>query len=57
MAEAFAVVGVVSNIVQLVDFGAKVLHRLNNFQYSLGNIPKSFRHIKAELPILLDTLE
>jgi hypothetical protein len=57
MAEVLAVVGVVSNIVQLVDFGSKVLRRLNDFQSSLGDIPKAFRHVKAELPILLDTLE
>jgi N-terminal domain on NACHT_NTPase and P-loop NTPases len=57
MAEALAAVGIVSNIIQLVDFGTKVLHRLNDFQSSLGEIPKSFRHVKAELPILLDTLE
>jgi hypothetical protein len=37
MAEALAVVGVVSNIIQLVDFGSKVLHRLNDFQSSLGD--------------------
>jgi hypothetical protein len=46
MAEALAVVGVVSNIIQLVDFGSKVLHRLNDFQ-----------SVKAQLQILLDTLE
>jgi NACHT NTPase-like protein len=57
MAETLAVIGVVSNIVQLVDFGSKALHRLNDFQSSLGEIPKAFRHVKAELPILLDTLE
>jgi hypothetical protein len=57
MTEALAVVGVASNIIQLVDFGSKVLHRLNDFQSSLGEIPKSFRHVKAELPILIDTLE
>jgi len=57
MAEVLAVVGVVSNIIQLVDFGSKVLRRLNDFQSSLGEIPKAFRHVKAELPILLDTLE
>src|SRR5215472_10122884 len=57
MAEALAVVGVVSNIVQLVDFGSKVLHRLDDFQSSLGETPKVFRHIKTELPILLDTLK
>ena len=57
MAEALAVVGVVSNIVQLVDFGSKVLRRLDDFQTSLGETPKVFRHIKTELPILLDTLK
>jgi hypothetical protein len=57
MAEAVAVVGFVSNIVQLVDFGSKVLHRLNDFQTSLGETPKVFRHINKELPLLLDTLK
>jgi hypothetical protein len=40
MAEALAVVGVVASIVQLVDFGSEVFHRLNDFQSSLGEIPK-----------------
>ena len=56
MAEALAVVGVVSSIVGLVDFGSKVLHRLNDFQSSRGEIPETFKHVKAELPILLETL-
>ena len=56
MAEALAVVGVVSSIVGLVDFSSKVLHRLNEFQSSRGEIPESFRHIKEKLPILLETL-
>lgn len=56
MAEALVVVGVVANIVQLVDFGSKVLRRLNDFQSSLGEIPKTFKHVKDELPILLETL-
>jgi hypothetical protein len=57
MAEAIAVVGVVASIVQLVDFGTKVLLRLSEFQSNAGEIPKTFQHIKAELPVLLDTLE
>jgi hypothetical protein len=57
MAEALAVVGVVASIVQLVDFGSKVLHRLNDFQSSIGDIPKAFQHVKVELPILLETLK
>ena len=56
MAEALAVVAVVSSIVGLVDFGSKVLHRLNDFQSSRGEIPKIFKHVKEELPILLETL-
>ena len=56
MAEALAVVGVVSSIVGLVDFSSKVLHRLNEFQSSRGEIPESFKHVKEKLPILLETL-
>ena len=57
MAEALAVVGVVASIVQLVDFGSKVLLRLNDFQSTAREIPKTFQHVKAELPVLLDTLK
>jgi hypothetical protein len=57
MAEALAVVGIVANIAQLVDFGSKVLHRLDEYQSKLGDVPESFRHIKLELPVLLDTLQ
>jgi hypothetical protein len=57
MAEALAVVGVVASIVQLIDFGSKVLLRLNEFQSNAREIPETFQHIKAELPVLLDTLE
>ena len=56
MAEALTVVGVVSSIVGLVDFSSKVLHRLNDFQSSRGEIPESFKQLKEELPILLETL-
>ena len=56
MAEALAVVGIVANIIQLVDFGSRVLKRLEEYQSKLGDIPEVFRHIKAELPVLLDAL-
>src|SRR6266496_3857703 len=57
MAEAFAIVGLVSSITQFVDFSSKIVHRLNEFQSSLDEVPKSFRDIKIELPLLVDTLE
>ena len=43
--------------VGLVDFGSKVLHRLNEFQSSCGEIPETFKQVKTELPILLATLD
>lgn len=52
MADPLTVVGIIANIVQLVDFSTKVLARLDDFQSNLGEIPKAFRHIKAELPVL-----
>ncbi|OCL02771.1 TPR-like protein [Glonium stellatum] len=57
MAEALAVIGIVANIIQLVDFGSRVLKRLEDYQSKLGEVPEAFRHIKAELPALLDALQ
>jgi hypothetical protein len=56
MAEALAVVGIVANITQLVDFGSRVLRHPEEYQSKLGEIPEALRHIKAELPALLDAL-
>jgi N-terminal domain on NACHT_NTPase and P-loop NTPases len=57
MAEVIATVAIVSSIVQLVDFSSKVIARLNEFQSSHKDTPKSFQQIKTELPLLLDTLD
>lgn len=56
MAEALAIVGAIASIVQLVDFGAKVLLRLNEFQANAGEVPKIYQHINNILPVLLETL-
>lgn len=57
MAEALAVISIVSNIIQLVDFSSKLLRRLDEFRSSLGEVPKSFQHFSAELPVLTATLQ
>ena len=57
MAEALAIVSLISSIVQFVDFSSKIVHRLNEFHSSLDEVPKSFRDVKIELPLLVDTLE
>jgi hypothetical protein len=56
MAEALAVVSIVANIIQLVDVGTRILTRLDQYQSTLVEIPEAFRHIKSELPVLLDAL-
>lgn len=56
MAEAFAVVAVVSSIVQLVDFTSKIVSRLHEFQSDTSEIPKSLGQLKAELPMLEHSL-
>jgi hypothetical protein len=57
MAEAVAVVNIVANVLQLVDFALKVIHRLDEFQSFCAGIPKSYRQIRAELPILTISLQ
>jgi hypothetical protein len=57
MAEALAIVSLVSAIVQFVDFGSKIVERLQDFHSSVHEVPKAFRDVKVELPLLLDTLK
>jgi hypothetical protein len=56
MAEALAVIGLVSSIVQFVDFSTKVVRRLDDFATLVGEVPKAFRHIQTELPLITDSL-
>jgi hypothetical protein len=56
MAEALVVVSVVASIVQLVDFSTRVVSRLDEFYSITKEVPKSFRHVKTELPLLANTL-
>ena len=57
MAEAIAAISLVSNIVQFIQLGSKVISRLNDFNSSINDVPKVFRDIRIELPLLLDTLQ
>jgi len=57
MAEALAIVGLVSSIVQFVDYSSKVVERLSEFQSNLDEVPKTFKDIKTELPLLINTLK
>ena len=54
--DPLAVIGLVSAIVQFVDFGNKVVGRLNDFRESIDEVPKTFRKIHDQLPLLINAL-
>lgn len=56
MAEALAVIGLASAIVQFVEFGTKLLNRLHEFGDDVGNMPKVFQDTKTRLPLIINTL-
>ncbi len=55
--EALVVVGLIANIIAFLDYGAKVVNRLSEFQSQTEDVPKTFRDLKTELPLLLKTLD
>ena len=57
MAEALAVLGLVSSIVQLVDFGSRVLARLKQFQTDSHDLSDTLQSIKVRLPLILDAVK
>jgi hypothetical protein len=57
MAEASAVIGLISSIAQFIDSSTRVIGRLNEFRSSLDGVPETFREIKDRLPLLIDTLK
>lgn len=55
MAEAVAIVGLVSAIVQFVGFGSKAVESLNEFSSDIHELLKTFQAIKVQSPLLVDT--
>lgn len=50
------IVGIIANIAQLVDGTLKVIDRYNDFSDKTNNLPKTFRSISVQLPVLLNAL-
>jgi len=57
MAEALAIIGLVSAIAQFVDLSTKIIERLTEFQSRLDEAPQTFRDLLVQLPLLQNTLE
>ena len=56
MAEPVTAIGLAVNIIQLVQWAAEIVKRLDEYQRRVDEVPKVFRDIKTELPLLLNTL-
>ena len=57
MADALAIIGLVSAIVQFVDFGSKIVGRLNEYREAGNNVPKTFQNISVDLPLVINNLK
>jgi hypothetical protein len=57
MAEALALIGLASAIVQFVDFSTKVIGRIDRFRSKNNEVPVVFRDIKIQLPLLISGLK
>ncbi|KAE9370158.1 TPR-like protein [Stipitochalara longipes BDJ] len=56
-AEAFAVIGVISSILQLVDFSTDVYERAKGFSHDARELPSVFQNIDSILPTVRSSLE
>jgi hypothetical protein len=56
MAEALAIINLVSSIVQLIDFSTKIIERLDELQLNVDEVPRTFRDLNIQLSLLRDTL-
>ncbi|OBT62843.1 hypothetical protein VE03_07596 [Pseudogymnoascus sp. 23342-1-I1] len=57
MVDTVGVVSFASSILQLVDFGTKVVKQLHEFLHCVDEIPGSLRDITLELPLLIEVLQ
>ena len=55
-AEALAVVGIIANILQLVDFSSRAISRVKEYGQDAQDIPRTFRDIQTGLPLIVHTL-
>ncbi|KAK6433559.1 hypothetical protein LTR95_010262 [Oleoguttula sp. CCFEE 5521] len=57
MADPLSVISAIASVIQLIDFSAKLLSRLNEYRTKGNELPASFTHIDRKLPLLREILE
>ncbi|KAK4168165.1 short-chain dehydrogenase [Cladorrhinum sp. PSN259] len=48
--------GLAAAILQFVEIGSKIVQRLSEFSADVNQVPKSFRQVRTELPLIVDGL-
>lgn len=56
MAEAIAVIGFLASLVELIRLGGAVVSRVVEYQSTGRTLPKAFRSVESEMPLVLDAL-
>lgn len=57
MADPITAIGAIASVIQLIDFSAKVLARLNEYRSKSDELPSAFMHIYSQLPLLREVLQ
>ena len=57
MAEAIATVGLVASIIEISCFAKRLVHRWREFHSRAKDVPKAFRSIYVQLPLVVSSLE
>ncbi|KAJ5883102.1 uncharacterized protein N7473_009988 [Penicillium subrubescens] len=57
MAEALAIIGLASAIVQFIDFGTRVLRQLHRLNDEVSSGPQAYQDIRTRLPLMLDLVK
>lgn len=57
MAEAFAVIGLASALLQFLDFGTKVIRRLRQIEDQGAETPSCFKSVRNRFPLMLDLVK
>ena len=57
MAEALAMVGLASALVQFIEFGGKVLRQLRRLEADISGMPAVFQNVRSRLPLMVDLVK
>jgi hypothetical protein len=55
-AEGLAVIGIIVNIIAIVDFSIKIYDRARGFNVDLKEVPEEFREVRSLLPLISNDL-